>query len=170
MEHQTNNGAVTMRKIIGALVALGLFAGAPAAADNMAPVKAFYEDLLSNPKGADLGDRVRAVVVEDWVSTPQPRGGPGAEGFVKSLQGFGKKIPDLKWSVQEILQDGDRYIVRSIATGTPQGKFFGVEAKAGFKIMTIDIHTVKDGKIVQSYHVEDWARAMRQITGGAKKH
>ena len=39
--------------------------------------------------------------------------------------------------------------------------------KAGFKIMTIDIHEVKDGKIVQSYHVEDWARAIRQVSGKA---
>ena len=36
--------------------------------------------------------------------------------------------------------------------------------------MSIDIHTLKDGRIVRSYHVEDWARAMRQIAGGAKKH
>ena len=159
-----------MRKLLGALLAMALLAGAPAAADDMAVVKAFYEDLLSNPRGEDLGDRVRKVVAEDWVSTPQPRGGPGAEGMVKTLAGFGKAVPDLNWTPQEILQDSDRYIVRSIATGTPKGKLFGIEAKAGFKIMSIDIHTVKDGRIVRSYHVEDWARAMHQIAGGVKKH
>jgi predicted ester cyclase len=159
-----------MRKLFGALLAMGLLVGAPAAADDMAVVKAFYEDLLSNPSGDDLGDRVRKVVAEDWVSTPQPRGGPGAEGMVKTLAGFGKAVPDLNWAPQEILQDGNRYIVRSIATGTPKGKLFGIEAKTGFKIMSIDIHTLKDGRIVRSYHVEDWARAMRQIAGGAKKH
>ena len=90
--------------------------------------------------------------------------------MVKTLAGFGKAVPDLNWAPQEILQDGNRYIVRSIATGTPKGKLFGIEAKTGFKIMSIDIHTLKDGRIVRSYHVEDWARAMRQIAGGAKKH
>jgi predicted ester cyclase len=35
-----------------------------------------------------------------------------------------------------------------------------------FKIMSIDIHTIEDGKIKRSYHVEDWAGAMRQLSGG----
>ena len=40
---------------------------------------------------------VSAVVVEDWVSTPTPLGGPGAEGFFQTLQVFGDLIPDLNW-------------------------------------------------------------------------
>lgn len=40
-------------------------------------------------------------------------------------------------------------------------------AQAGgksFRIMTIDIHTVQDGKLVEAYHVEDWAGAIRQLS------
>jgi hypothetical protein len=29
--------------------------------------------------------------------------------------------------------------------------------------MSIDIHTIEAGKIVRSYHIEDWAGAMRQL-------
>jgi hypothetical protein len=29
-----------------------------------------------------------------------------------------------------------------------------------------DVHTVEDGKIKRTYHVEDWAGAMRQLSGG----
>ena len=29
--------------------------------------------------------------------------------------------------------------------------------------MSIDIHTIDGGKIVRSYHIEDWAGAMRQV-------
>lgn len=127
-------------------------------------VKAFYSDLLSNPRGNDLGERVRKVVVENWVSIPTPRGGEGAAGFVKSLRGFGESLPDLKWVPQEILQDGNRFIVRSIATGTPVKPFFGVEPNGkGFKIMSIDIHTVENGRIVSSYHIEEWHKAIRQL-------
>ena len=39
-----------MRKLFGALLAMGLLVGAPAAADDMAVVKAFYEDLPQQPK------------------------------------------------------------------------------------------------------------------------
>ena len=44
--------------------------------------------------------------------------------------------------------------------------FFGVpHSGRSFKIMTIDIHTVKDGKLVTAHHVEDWASALRQLAG-----
>jgi hypothetical protein len=29
--------------------------------------------------------------------------------------------------------------------------------------MSIGIHTIEGGKIVRSYHIEDWAGAMRQV-------
>lgn len=31
--------------------------------------------------------------------------------------------------------------------------------------MTIDIHTVRDGKLAVAHHVEDWAGALRQLAG-----
>jgi hypothetical protein len=31
--------------------------------------------------------------------------------------------------------------------------------------MAIDIHELKDGMIARSYHVEDWASAMKQLKG-----
>ncbi len=155
-----------MRRLMTLMIAATALVFATAAqASDRAVVEAFYAKLLSATTADDLAQRVDTVVVKDWVSIPTPRGGKGAEGLTKTLKFFGSIIPDLKWDVQEILQDGNRYIVRSIASGTPKGKFFGVEAKAGFKIMTIDIHEVKDGKITQSYHVEDWARAIRQVSG-----
>ena len=148
------------------IASLALVAGwiGPAAANDRAVVEAFYTDLLSNPRGEDLRERVARVIVEDWVSTPTPRGGPGLDGFVKSLAGFGATIPDLEWQPQEILQDGNRFVVRSIATGTPVKPFFGVEPKGNsFEIMSIDIHTVENGRIVRSYHVEEWLQATMQL-------
>ena len=63
-------------------------------------------------------------------------------------------------------QDGETVIVRSRATGTPKGPFFGVDGQGrSFDIMAIDIHTVENGKITRSYHVEDWAGALRQLSG-----
>ncbi|CAN0504778.1 unnamed protein product [Discosporangium mesarthrocarpum] len=155
-----------MRKLMMLAVAAMALVFAPLAhANDRAVVEAFYSQLLSDPNAEDLAKRVEKVVVKDWESNPTPRGGKGAEGLTKTLKFFGSVIPDLKWDIQEILQEDNRYVVRSIAMGTPKGKFFGVEPKAGFKIMTIDIHEVNNGKITRSYHVEDWARAIRQVSG-----
>ena len=157
------------RRVFGilglALAATLAFVGPLRAEDGRKAVEAFYSELLSQPNRADLVEAASAVLIDDWVSIPTPRGGAGAKGFVATLQGFGQAIPDLNWAPQEILQDGDRYIVRSIATGTPVAPLFGIEPKGkSFEIMSIDIHQVQDGRIVQSYHVEEWAKAMQQLS------
>jgi predicted ester cyclase len=40
--------------------------------------------------------------------------------------GFGKLIRDLKWDIKDVMVDCNRIIVRSEASGTPAGPFFGV--------------------------------------------
>jgi predicted ester cyclase len=78
---------------------------------------------------------------------------------------FGQAIPDLKWEIAEILQDGNRYVVRGKATGTPVMPFLGVEPTGkGFEIRSIDMHTVENGKIVRFYHVEEWLQAIGQVS------
>lgn len=138
---------------------------APVFADDMATVRSFYEDLLTTPADVTI-EAVRSVVAEDWTSTPTPLGGPGADGFYTTLNAFGGLIPDLNWEIQQIWQDGDTYIVRGIATGTPQGPFLGVDPATGksFEIMSIDVHRVEDGRLKESYHIEDWVTAIGQLT------
>jgi predicted ester cyclase len=126
-------------------------------------VETFYE-MLSNPNDPDLAMKAAEVIDVNWDSEPTPRGGDGLDGFVKSIQAFGQMIPNLNWSPQEVLKDGNRYIVRSIATGTPVQPFFGVAPTGkSFQIMSIDIHTVENGKIMSSYHIEEWATAIQQL-------
>ena len=150
--------------IIAATLGLGLLVSASVGASDRAVVEAFYSQLLSKPNAQDMPQKAADVLVEDWVSIPTPRGGKGREGFVKTLKMFGESIPDLTWQPLEILQSGNRYIVRGKATGTPVKPMFGVEPKGkSFEIMSIDIHTVENGRIVQSYHVEEWHRAVRQL-------
>src|SRR5258705_8986007 len=73
----------------------------------------------------------------------------------------------LKWEIKEVLVAGDRIIVRGEGSGTPSGTFLGIPASGkSFKIMSIDVHTIEDGKLKRTYHLEDWAGAMRQLSGG----
>lgn len=81
------------------------------------------------------------------------------------IAGFGKAIPDLKWEIKELLTSGNRVIVRGEASGTPAGAFMGVpHGGKSFRIMSIDIHTVENGKLTRAYHVEDWMSAVRQLS------
>lgn len=44
--------------------------------------------------------------------------------------------------------------------------FFGVEPTGrSFKTISLDMFTVKNGKLSSAYHVENWAGAMAQVKG-----
>ena len=87
------------------------------------------------------------------------------EQVIAAIAGRHKAIPDLKWEIREVLVSGNRFTVRGEATGTPAGEFMGVpHGGKSFKLMSIDVHTIEGGKIVRSYHIEDWLGAVRQLS------
>ncbi len=144
---------------------LALILAAPAVADDRQVVENFYANVLSGVAAPDIADRAAKVLAPNWESIGDYSGKNKSRAqFVAQLGGFGKLIPNLKWMPQEIIRDGNRYVVRSRFTGTPKGPLFGVDgAGRSFDAMSIDIHTVENGMIVKTYHVEDWASVLRQL-------
>jgi len=129
-------------------------------------VAPFYE-ALNHPASRDVAALIEQVAAPDWRSFSGEGVSKGRDEFIEQVVGFGKAIPDLTWAVKDVLADGDRIIVRSEASGTPASAFMGVpHGGQRFSVMAIDIHTVRDGKLVLAHHVEDWAGAIRQL--GAK--
>ena len=127
-------------------------------------VAPFYE-MLNQPATKDIKALSEQALSPDWKSYSSETDFKGRDGFVAQVGGFGKLIPDLKWDIKDVMVDGNRIIVRSEASGTPVAPFFGVPPSGkGFKIMTIDIHTIKDGKAITAHHVEDWASTLRQLS------
>ncbi len=135
-------------------------------ADNAETVQAFY-DLLSNPGSESHAAAFVAVTADSWVSVGDYSGdNKSRDAFLGQIGGFSQLMPDLNWAVQSMHDAGDFVTVRSRATGTPVAPFFGVDGEGrSFDIMTIDVHEIEDGKIVRSYHVEDWAGALQQLAG-----
>ena len=148
-----------------AIVSIATIASSAMASDK-ATVQTFY-DFLSNPGSKSHAKTFQSNVSKDWQSVGNYSGKNKTAGaFIGQLGFFAKLIPDLKWKVEEMIQAGDRVIVRGRASGTPKGPLFGVDGKGkGFTIMSIDIHTIKDGKIAKTYHVEDWVGALAQLKG-----
>lgn len=154
-----------MKKTIAAALTAAALA-APALADDIDTVRAFYSDILTDPAGT-TADRFFELFSPNVVSIPTPPGGEGAQGMLDTIAFLGQVVPDLTWEPQEIIDLGDgRFVVRSLFRGTPVGPFFGVEPATGksFEAMSIDIVTVEDGRITLTYHLEDWTGAIAQLT------
>lgn len=139
---------------------------ATAHADKKATVQKFY-DMLRNPGSETHVAAFVEATTDDWESQGDYTGkNKSREAFLGQMGLFDQLIPDLEWAVQDMHQAGAVIVARSRATGTPVGPLFGVDGKGrGFDILTIDIHEMEDGKIARSFHVEDWAGALQQLSG-----
>ena len=88
----------------------------------------------------------------------------GRDTSIKVVGNFANSIPDMKFDIKEVLVAGDRVIVRGDVTGTPAGDLFGVpHTGKSFRMMAIDIQTIKDGKIAKTFHIENWLSALGQL-------
>src|SRR5262249_73020 len=132
---------------------------------NLTSVATFYDALTASP-GRDITGLLRQATAPQWISCGGNDGCGTREQVIAAISGRHKAIPDLKWEIKEVLVSANRITVRGEATGTPVGEFMGVpHGGKSFKIMSIDVHTMEGGKIVRSYHVEDWQGAVRQLSG-----
>lgn len=159
--------STSRRTFAAATLALALIPAALAQNSDRAIVEAFYSEFLNASGPKDKTAVAAKVLSDNWQSIGDYVSAPkGREAVTKQIVGFHQLIPDLNWKIEDMIQSGNKFVVRGRATGTPKGPLFGVDgAGKSFSIMSIDIHQVANGKIVTSHHVEDWAGALRQLSG-----
>ena len=128
-------------------------------------VRPFYTKCLTVNSDTNVAETMGKILADGF----QSKGSMDMktkEQLIGQIQFFWKLVPDLKWEIQEMIQEGNQVVVRSLASGTPNGNFMGVETNGTkpFKTMTIDIHTVKNGQVVEVHHLEDWSTAIKQLS------
>ena len=132
----------------------------PSASDAEAIVRSFYEPF-------NTGDTsiYETILAEDWVDHPLgPGQQPGREGFKPVIDMFRRVFPDLQVSNEDVIVCGDKATVRSTGRGTHRGELFGIPATGRpVEFMTIDIHRVENGQIVETWHIEDFLSVLFQI-------
>lgn len=131
---------------------------------NKEALLAFYEKALTVNTETRPEPVLAKILADNFVSKGSVES-KTKEQLTGQLGFFWKLIPDLKWVPQDIVNEGNKYVVRSLATGSPNGDFMGLatDGSKSFEIMTIDIHTIEDGKVIEVFHLEDWGTAMKQL-------
>jgi hypothetical protein len=82
------------------------------------------------------------------------------------FKSIGKMVPNLSWKIHDLWVAEDRIFVLGDVSGTPAENFFGVEPTGrSFTTISLDVFTVKNGKLSSAYHVENWAGAIAQVKG-----
>lgn len=133
---------------------------APSSVGHEATVRRFYAAMDSG-----VTDDVREFLADDWEDIPLPPGVPaGIDGFLATVTFLRTAFPDLRVTVEEVLIAGDRVATRALARGTHRGEFLGV-APTGrtVEFRAYDFHRLVNGKIAQSWHIEDFFAALHQL-------
>ena len=131
---------------------------------NKEALTAFYKKALTVNTETTPTAVLTEVLAVDFVSHGSVDR-KGKQALTGQVEFFWKLIPDLKWEPQDMVNEGNKYVVRSLVSGTPNGDFMGLptDGTKSFKIMTIDFHTVIGGKLTSVHHLEDWGTAMKQL-------
>ena len=105
------------------------------------------------------------ILSTNWVDIPPaPDQPPGPAGATQILVELTTAFPDLDIKIEDVLQEGNKVIVRSMISGTQRGALMRFPAKnRKMSIQAIDIHEFKDGKIVRTWHTEDWMSGLHQL-------
>ncbi|MFO0591557.1 MAG: ester cyclase [Polyangiaceae bacterium] len=132
--------------------------------DAQSIVAPFYRKALTVNRDTTPTAVLESILADDFQSLNSQETKTKAV-LMKQVEAFWKLIPDLTWEPQDMVIGGDKVVVRSVATGSPKGPFMGLELDGtrSFKIDTIDIHELENGKIARVHHLEDWATAIRQL-------
>jgi len=168
---------MTIKTLVVALIATLTLISASASSLTQEKALEIVSPFYGFLSGTVSADDARKSFSKDWKSQSGHGDNEykGMDKTIGAISGFFRKaVPNLKWEIREALVSGDRVIILGEATGIPAGKkFMGVPVVKGksFRIMSIDVHTIKDGKVVKTYHVENWVGAIKQLSPKKKsKH
>jgi ketosteroid isomerase-like protein len=166
-----NEGAATVKLSQFAIAALLLTVTSAASAQSLTEAQARaiiapWYSLFNVATRGDVKSLQEQALTADYESCSGylPSECWGRDTSIKVVANFANSIPDMKFDIKEMLVAGDRVIVRGEVSGTPARELFGVpHTGKSFRIMTIDIQTIRDAKIAKTFHLENWLSALGQL-------
>ena len=131
--------------------------------NNKALVRRFYEEAW-NQKNLGILEDTHA---SDWVhydpSNPADlRDGP--QGNRERLAEVIVAFPDICYTLEDLIAEGDRVVARFTVRGTQRGAFGPIPATGRAVTMQgVIIHRIRDGKIAEDWVVRDTLGLMQQL-------
>jgi predicted ester cyclase len=120
-------------------------------------IRNLYENILNNRKIELLND----IISPDYEGIGGVKGVAGFSGTVMSvIAGF----PDIKWTIEDIISEGDKVVVRWHWNGTNTAPFRGIPPSNKIVVDNANvIYQLKDGKIINAWIQGDRLGVLTQI-------
>ena len=127
---------------------------------NKEVVRRYYEAVVN---GGAL-DALDELAVPDYAEhDPFPGQGAGREGLRARVTMLRTSFRQ-HLTIEEMVAEGDRVVVRWTSSGTHHGEFMGIPATGrSVAIAGIDIHAMRDGRMAEHWHVVDLLGLLQQL-------
>ena len=114
-------------------------------AHNKQIVRSIYEDCINTGNLAALSNFIDASYVG-------PSGERGPDGFAATVGGLRAGFPDIHFTIEDLMADGDRVALRWKWEGTHQNTFRGFEP-TGKRVSNsaLAIYELREGKVVRAW-------------------
>lgn len=128
---------------------------------NKEVIQAFVDDILNQGRL----ERANDLVNEDFVELdPLPGQEQGREGLKAIIFSLRSSFPDMHWTVQEMVAEGQKVVTRFVWTGTHRGTFLGIPATGrSVEVKGVVMDRLEDGKMADSRILMDTMGLMQQL-------
>ncbi len=128
--------------------------------ENKAIVRRFFEE--TSRGNLDVLDELMS---ENYVDHNLPPGlPPGREGQRRLIRSYLQAFPDLRFTIEELIAEGDKVVTRGRYQGTLQGELLGIPPTGKqVNVALIDIVRVADGKLVEHWIAADTLGLLQQL-------
>jgi steroid delta-isomerase-like uncharacterized protein len=124
--------------------------------------KQFVDEVFNKGNMAFIDEHTAADFVEH---TPSPGQEQGVESFKKFVAAWREAMPDLKFTVNEVVSEGDLVAIHVSQSGTLKSAAIfgpGTEGKH-IDVSGIDLVRIKDGKMTEHWGYYEEAKMFQQL-------
>ena len=111
-------------------------------------------------------DQVDTVIAAEYIDHNPigPGGESGIEGFKQTVRALRFAFPDLRFTVQQMIVNGDTVVTRTTMQGTHKNTFMGVDpTEKQVTVSGFDIFRIADGLVAERWGTLDGLTLMQQL-------
>jgi len=126
--------------------------------------KALVRRLIEEAWNQGNPDVIDELVSLDYVLHIDAPGPPGREGYKRDVLMHRTAFPDLRFTIEDMVAEGDKVVLRATLRGTHRGEYIGI-APTGKQITltAISIRRITDGQIAEEWVEMDMLGLMQQL-------
>lgn len=132
--------------------------------DNKALIRRLFDSWI-NKKNISAVDE---MVTPDYISHESGED-TDADGTKLFLTGLFKSFPDVRVTIDDIVCEGDKVVVRNTWRATDTGGFAGMAPTGkSVEVSGIVIWRIEEGRAAERWAVIDYRSLIRQLSGGSQ--